>query len=64
MVDAPGQSVLLRLTTDILGHRGPEGGGFHFAPGLGHGHGRLAIFDLVTGDQPLFDEDRTVCCRL
>jgi len=53
--------VLLRLRTDIRGHRGPDGDGFHFAPGLGLGRRRLAIVDLVTGDQPLFNEDRTVC---
>jgi asparagine synthase (glutamine-hydrolysing) len=52
---------LLRQMTDILGHRGPDGDGFHFAPGLGLGHRRLAIVDLVTGDQPLFNEDGTVC---
>jgi len=32
---------LLRAMTDILGHRGPDGEGFHFAPGLGLGHRRL-----------------------
>src|SRR5229473_3188989 len=26
---------LLRRMTDILGHRGPDGDGFHFAPGVG-----------------------------
>ena len=52
---------LLRRMTDALGHRGPDGDGFHFAPGVGLGHRRLAIVDLVTGDQPLFNEDGTVC---
>jgi asparagine synthase (glutamine-hydrolysing) len=28
--------------------------------GWGSGRRRLAILDLVTGDQPLFNEDRTV----
>src|SRR5271169_2274000 len=53
--------LLLRRMTDILGHRGPDGDGFYFAPGLGLGHRRLAIVDLATGDQPLFNEDGTVC---
>src|SRR5215831_17306174 len=53
--------VLLRRMTDVLAHRGPDGDGFHFTPGLGLGHRRLAIVDLVTGDQPLFNEDRTIC---
>ena len=52
---------LLRRMTDALGHRGPDGDGFHFAPGVGLGHRRLAIVDLVTGDQPLFNEDGTIC---
>jgi len=52
---------LLRGMTDILVHRGPDGDGFHFAPGVGLGHRRLAIVDLAAGDQPLFNEDETIC---
>jgi asparagine synthase (glutamine-hydrolysing) len=52
---------LLRRMTDILDHRGPDGDGFHFAPGIGLGHRRLAIVDLAAGDQPLYNEDGTVC---
>jgi asparagine synthase (glutamine-hydrolysing) len=56
--------VLLRRMTEIITHRGPDGDGFHFAPGVGLGHRRLAIVDLVTGDQPQFNEDGTVCVVL
>jgi len=56
-VDRP----LLRRMTEILGHRGPDGDGFHFGAGIGLGHRRLAIVDLATGDQPLFNEDGTLC---
>lgn len=52
---------LLRRMTGILAHRGPDGDGFHHAPGIGLGHRRLAIVDLVSGDQPMFNDDRTVC---
>ena len=52
---------LLRRMTDILGHRGPDGDGYHIEPGIGLGHRRLAIVDLATGDQPLFNEDGTIC---
>ena len=52
---------LLRRMTDALLHRGPDGEGFHIAPGIGLGHRRLAIVDLATGDQPLFNEDGTIC---
>ena len=53
--------VLLHRMTQIIAHRGPDGDGFHIAPGIGLGHRRLAIVDLVTGDQPQFNEDGTVC---
>jgi len=52
---------LLRRMTEILSHRGPDGDGYHIAPGIGLGHRRLAIVDLATGDQPLFNEDGTIC---
>jgi asparagine synthase (glutamine-hydrolysing) len=52
---------LLRRMTDVIGHRGPDGEGIYNAPGIGLGFRRLAIIDLVGGDQPMFNEDRTVC---
>ncbi len=52
---------LLGRMTAILGHRGPDADGFHVAPGVGLGFRRLAIVDLAGGDQPLFNEDGTVC---
>jgi asparagine synthase (glutamine-hydrolysing) len=58
---ADADRVLLRRMADALSHRGPDGDGFYYAPGVGLGHRRLAIIDLVSGDQPLFNEDRTVC---
>ncbi|MGH8696640.1 MAG: asparagine synthase (glutamine-hydrolyzing), partial [Burkholderiales bacterium] len=41
-------------------HRGPDEEGVHFEPGLGLGHKRLSIIDLATGQQPLYNEDRSV----
>ncbi len=43
-----------------LAHRGPDGQGRHAAPGLYLVQTRLAIIDLVTGDQPIFAPDGTV----
>ena len=40
-----------------LGHRGPDGEGRYQAGGLGMVQTRLAIIDLVTGDQPLFEPE-------
>ena len=49
-------------------HRGPDGDGFfqwpleqsHSGANLAMGMRRLSIIDLNTGDQPIFNEDRTI----
>ena len=51
--------VLAQMTARLT-HRGPDGEGFHVSPGVGFGHRRLAIIDLTTGAQPLYNEDATV----
>jgi len=51
---------LIRAMNDSLEHRGPDGEGFHFEPGVGLGHRRLSIIDLEGGKQPLYNEDETV----
>ena len=53
---------LLRRMTDSLRHRGPDADGFYVAPdqSLGLGFRRLSIVDLVTGDQPMANEDGSV----
>jgi len=43
-----------------LWHRGPDDEGFLFAPGLGLASRRLSIVGLGDGNQPIFNEDRTV----
>jgi asparagine synthase (glutamine-hydrolysing) len=63
----PGHPVspeLLRRMTTAMTHRGPDCDGFHFGRGAGMGHRRLSIIDLNTGDQPIFNEDRTVAVIL
>ncbi len=47
---------LLKAMADTMAHRGPDGEGFLTLPGVGFGHRRLAIIDLVSGDQPMTDE--------
>ena len=39
-----------------LGHRGPDGEGKHLAGPVGMVMTRLSIIDLVTGDQPIYDQ--------
>jgi asparagine synthase (glutamine-hydrolysing) len=53
------RSLLARMS-ETLDHRGPDGAGVHLEPGLGLAHRRLSIIDLHTGQQPLYNEDRSV----
>lgn len=46
---------------DRLAHRGPDGEGLFLDPEVGLGHRRLAVIDLQTGNQPIFNEDRSIC---
>jgi len=55
----PVDRALVRRLTAILAHRGPDADGFLFGPGVALGHRRLSIIDLSTGDQPIYNEDRT-----
>jgi asparagine synthase (glutamine-hydrolysing) len=43
-----------------LAHRGPDGHGVHESDGALLGMTRLAIVDLAAGDQPIYNEDRTI----
>lgn len=56
----PAQRSVLERMTRALRHRGPDSDGFFVEGGVGLGFRRLAIIDLETGDQPLFNEDRSV----
>lgn len=53
------RELLERMTTRIA-HRGPDGDGAHFEPGVGLGHRRLSIIDVAGGHQPIYNEDNTV----
>jgi len=59
--ERPASRELVKAMSDAIAHRGPDGDGFFFAPGVGFGHRRLAVIDLVSGDQPMFSTDGTVC---
>jgi asparagine synthase (glutamine-hydrolysing) len=52
---------LLSRMNESQHHRGPDEGGLHVEPGVGLGHRRLSIIDLSTGQQPLYNEDGSVC---
>ncbi|MFP4323493.1 MAG: asparagine synthase (glutamine-hydrolyzing) [Anaerolineales bacterium] len=59
---APPDEAALRRMTAALVHRGPDSDGYHLdaAGGPALGFRRLAIIDLHSGDQPMYNEDRTV----
>src|SRR5579862_891595 len=54
------RDVLVRMN-ESQHHRGPDEVGLHVEPGIGLGHRRLSIIDLSTGQQPLYNEDGSVC---
>ena len=51
---------ILKEMTDRIAHRGPDGEGHYFDDNAALGHRRLAILDLETGDQPIFNEDKNI----
>ena len=54
----PAAPVVLKLMTDAIAHRGPDGDGIYTDGPLGLGHRRLAIIDLsAAGHQPMATED-------
>src|SRR6476661_3646720 len=51
---------LLDRMCSVIEHRGPDSRGTFLDDGIGLGIQRLRIIDLQTGDQPIFNEDRSV----
>src|SRR5574344_2593023 len=41
-------------------HRGPDGEGYYLDAHIALAHRRLSIIDLNTGDQPMFNEDKSL----
>lgn len=53
---------LLLSMADTLKHRGPDDSGLYMEDNLGLGFRRLSIIDLTTGNQPIYNEDRSIIC--
>jgi asparagine synthase (glutamine-hydrolysing) len=51
----------VRRMNAVLEHRGPDDEGYFFSDEIGLGMRRLSIIDLMTGQQPIWNEDRTCC---
>ncbi len=58
-LDDADREIATMLATIV--HRGPDSGGTHVEPTVALGARRLAIIDLLGGDQPLYSEDDSVC---
>ena len=50
----------LRQMTERINHRGPDSDGFYTDADIAMGFRRLSIIDLGAGDQPLYNEDKTL----
>jgi asparagine synthase (glutamine-hydrolysing) len=56
----PVEPDLIRRMADAIAHRGPDAAGYHIDGAVGLGHRRLSIIDLSAGDQPMYNEDRSL----
>ena len=52
--------LLIDRMCEVIEHRGPDSRGLFVERNVGLGVQRLAIIDLETGDQPIFNEDRSL----
>src|SRR5438552_16479250 len=50
----------MRAMRELIEHRGPDSPGEYVDDGAALGVRSLRVIDLVTGDQPIQNEDRTV----
>ncbi len=53
------ESVIHSMCEAIV-HRGPDDAGYYISERIGLGMRRLSIIDLVTGHQPIHNEDKTI----
>jgi asparagine synthase (glutamine-hydrolysing) len=61
---APVSDELLASMCALIEHRGPDSRGVHTGDGVGLGIQRLRVIDLETGDQPIYNEDRSIAVVL
>lgn len=54
----------LHAMADLILHRGPDSAGYFCEGGAHLGFRRLSIIDLAGGDQPIFNEDESLCINL
>lgn len=50
----------IKSMCDAIAHRGPDDEGYYIKGNVGLGHRRLSIIDLNTGQQPIYNEDKSI----
>ncbi|MFH0820039.1 MAG: asparagine synthase (glutamine-hydrolyzing) [bacterium] len=55
-----GNKEILERMTESLRHRGPDDVGFFIKDNIYFGHRRLSIIDLKSGQQPIYNEDKSI----
>lgn len=53
------KETIIKKMADLIIHRGPDSDGYYTDESIALGFRRLAIIDLKTGSQPIFNEDKT-----
>ncbi len=51
---------IIKKMADRIEHRGPDAEGFYIDENIALGHRRLAIIDINSGIQPMFNEDKKI----
>ena len=54
------RNTVIQNMTDRMTHRGPDSRGVFLGEGIAMGFRRLSIIDLNCGDQPIFNEDKSL----
>lgn len=55
----PKKEIIKKMTDRII-HRGPDAEGYYIDDNIALGHRRLSIIDLKGGDQPIYNEDKSI----
>lgn len=51
---------LINRMADSMAHRGPDDSGYYISNNVGLGFRRLSIIDLISGNQPISNEDNSI----
>ena len=51
---------IIKKMADRIKHRGPDGEGYYIDENIALAHRRLAIIDLNSGDQPMYNKDKSI----